>query len=178
MQAKYFAGTTLLHASIKSNCSWAWNGIQKQISFIKKHSRWRLGKGDKIKIWLDVWIAGMDSPPVPRNEIMDSENFIWVQELIINDGSQWNEELVMHLFDTPTANLILDMRIPSSAEDKLIWSLTRNGVFTLKSAYNKLFDESRGTQQSSIFIPGTDIKWKDFWGFKFGQGQSTFFGNV
>ncbi|XP_026451687.1 uncharacterized protein LOC113352018 [Papaver somniferum] len=72
MQAKYFPSTSLLHASIKTNCSWAWNGIQKQVRFKKQHSRWRLGKGNKIKLWLNDWVVGMDTPPALRNGASDS----------------------------------------------------------------------------------------------------------
>ncbi|XP_026419375.1 uncharacterized protein LOC113315294 [Papaver somniferum] len=41
MQAKYFPYTSMIHASSKSNFSWAWKGVQKQISFIKVNSRWK-----------------------------------------------------------------------------------------------------------------------------------------
>lgn len=68
-----------------------------------------------------------------------------------------------HLFDQHTADLILKMRVSVSTTDKLIWKLNKNGNFTLKSAYKKLFEDSLGSRQFSIFIQGTNTKWKDFW---------------
>lgn len=78
LQAKYFPYTFILHASFKTNCSWAWKGLQKQITFIKANSRWRVGTCTKIKIWLDVWIMGMTEPAVPRHGVEHSEDYIWV----------------------------------------------------------------------------------------------------
>ncbi|XP_026396260.1 uncharacterized protein LOC113290887 [Papaver somniferum] len=79
MQAKYYSGTSLIHATHKKNYSWAWNGLQKKIPFIKQHSRWRIGQGNQVKIWVDVWILGLDHPPEPRSDAADSESFIWVK---------------------------------------------------------------------------------------------------
>ncbi|XP_026436393.1 uncharacterized protein LOC113360274 [Papaver somniferum] len=66
VQEKYFSCTSFLHAPFRTNCS----------CFIKQHSQWRLGKGDKIEIWLDIWVIGLDVPPVPRIGITDSESYI------------------------------------------------------------------------------------------------------
>lgn len=35
MVAKYFPGTSMLHATIKKDCSWACKGLQKNMDFIK-----------------------------------------------------------------------------------------------------------------------------------------------
>ncbi|XP_026458614.1 uncharacterized protein LOC113359151 [Papaver somniferum] len=94
IQAKYFSCTSLLHAIVRTNFSWAWNGIQKQIEFIKQNSHWRLGKGDKIKVWLDVCVLGLDNPPVPREDITDRESYIRVQDLMLQDRQNWNSDLI------------------------------------------------------------------------------------
>ncbi|XP_026410150.1 uncharacterized protein LOC113305295 [Papaver somniferum] len=86
IQAKYFPFTSMIHASSKTSCSWDWKGVQKQISFIKADSRWRFGKGDKIKIWLDVWVTCMNEPPTPQQGVTNSEDYIWVHELLVQDG--------------------------------------------------------------------------------------------
>ncbi|XP_026458643.1 uncharacterized protein LOC113359183 [Papaver somniferum] len=88
MSAKYFPYTSMLHASKKNVCSWAWKGVQKNIEFIKQHNCWRFGSGDHIKIWIDVWIIGMDSPPIPKQEVVDSENFVWVKDLFMPNARQ------------------------------------------------------------------------------------------
>ncbi|XP_026441776.1 uncharacterized protein LOC113340941 [Papaver somniferum] len=54
------------------------------------------------------------------------------KELILQDSQNWNTELIQHLFEEHTVELIMRMRIPSFAKDKLIWKLTNNGAFTLK----------------------------------------------
>ncbi|XP_026428270.1 uncharacterized protein LOC113324157 [Papaver somniferum] len=165
IRSKYFPDTSI-HANIKTNCSWVWKGIQKQLTFIKQHCRWRLGRGNKIKIWLDVWIPGMSKPPTPKHGVTDSEQYIWVMDLFLQDSSQWNSELLHHLFDSNVVDLILNLRIPTAAEDKLIWSLIHNGFFTLKSAYNKLHELSLGNLQTFDKIPNSTITWKKLWNVK------------
>ncbi|XP_026459824.1 uncharacterized protein LOC113360536 [Papaver somniferum] len=56
-----------------------------------------------------------------------------------------------------------DMRIPLVADDKFIWNLTKNGIFTLKSTYNKLHEESLGAIQVSTTIQHTNVRWKQLW---------------
>ncbi|RZC81200.1 hypothetical protein C5167_043775 [Papaver somniferum] len=138
LQSKYFPGTSLLHASIKPNCSWAWKGIQKQINFIRQHCRWRLGKGNKIKIWMDVCIIGMNTPPVPKQEVEDSKQYIWVQELFTQNTRQWNTQLLQHLFDSQTVALIMNMRIPHAAEDKAAWMQIPGGASIFSGNFNNI----------------------------------------
>ncbi|XP_026383413.1 uncharacterized protein LOC113278906 [Papaver somniferum] len=129
MSAKYFPGTSLLHANKKTDCSWDWKG--------------------------------MDSPPTPRQDITDSEDYIWVEDLFLPNRRQWNEDLIYHLFQPDTAAFILQMRVPIASTDKLISKMTKNGSFTLKSAYKKLFENSLGNVQVSNFIQNTNLSWKD-----------------
>ncbi|XP_026385109.1 uncharacterized protein LOC113280738 [Papaver somniferum] len=105
----------------------------------------------------------MTVPPIPRQDAEYSENYIWVKELIIQEDNQWNASLVQQLFDSETANLILQMRIPTATKGKLIWNLTRNGHFSLKSAYNKLHEISLGDTDVSLMIQNTEIQWKEMW---------------
>ncbi|XP_026460009.1 uncharacterized protein LOC113360757 [Papaver somniferum] len=106
---------------------------------------------------------GLEAPPIPKQGVEDSEIYIWVQELLIEEGTQWNSPVVQYLFDSETADLIPNMRISAVAEDRLIWCLTRNGKFSMKSAYNKVFELSLGDTEISLKIPSTDITRKEFW---------------
>ncbi|XP_026396445.1 uncharacterized protein LOC113291087 [Papaver somniferum] len=163
IQAKYFPATSLLHASIKTDYSWSWRGIQHTISFLKANSCWRVGRGNKIKIWLDIWIIGMDNPPSLRAEITDTEDYIWVMKLIQPNGKAWNLQLLQHIFDQQTMDMITKMRISPSVEDKLMWKLTRHGGFTLKTSYKKIYEHNLVDVQVSTEIQGTSVKWKELW---------------
>ncbi|XP_026422282.1 uncharacterized protein LOC113318323 [Papaver somniferum] len=108
----------------------------------------------------------MTEPPTPKEGTENSEDYIWVQELLTQDGKQWNVTIVQQLFETDTAHLILNTRIPIVAEGKLVWNLTRNGNFTLKSAYKKLHEISLGDTEVSVNIQNTEILWKELWDIK------------
>ncbi|XP_026414137.1 uncharacterized protein LOC113309835 [Papaver somniferum] len=64
--------------------------------------------------------TSMEVPLTPRLEAEDNENFVWVSELFLSDGREWNVDLVHYLFDQHTAELILKMRLSAYATDKLI----------------------------------------------------------
>lgn len=80
-----------------------------------------------------------------------------------SNGKEWNLQLLQDLFDQQTMDLIIKMRISPILDDKLMWKLTKHGGFTLKSAYNKLYEESLGYVQISTEIQGSVVKWKELW---------------
>lgn len=99
---------------------------------------------DKIKIWLDVWVIGMDMMLRIVRNIYGFKIFFQDNRIL-----SWS---IHHLFEPETTYLIMNMRIPAVAVDKLIWNLTRNVIFTLKSTYNKLREISLGNLQVSLKI--------------------------
>lgn len=79
----------------------------------------------------DIWVIGLSEPLVPKQGTENSEDHIWVQELLIQEGKQWNVPLVRHLFEAETASLILHMRISIAAEDKRSSGILQEIEFSL-----------------------------------------------
>lgn len=52
-KAKYFPNSDFLSSVLGSKPSYVWHSIYEAKSVIKSGSLWRIGKGDKIKIWED-----------------------------------------------------------------------------------------------------------------------------
>jgi len=52
-KAKYYPNTDIFQASIGNNPSYAWRSIQNSVWVIQKGSCWRIGNGNKIRIWED-----------------------------------------------------------------------------------------------------------------------------
>ena len=56
LKAKYFPHTSFLDASIPVNASFIWRSICEAKSVLQDGLSWRVGTGEKIKIWGDKWL--------------------------------------------------------------------------------------------------------------------------
>ncbi|XP_026428820.1 uncharacterized protein LOC113324744 [Papaver somniferum] len=82
LRSKYFRNGDILHQKIEAkNCSYVWNGITKGMIVAQQHYFMKINNGRGTKIWLDRWIPGMTTPPVPVNELF--RFYADVVELII-----------------------------------------------------------------------------------------------
>lgn len=74
----------------------------------------------------------VQTPPnhsLPTNSI--------VSELINKESGEWNEQLIDEIFWPHEAASIKSIPLGSAQNsDKLIWHHTRNGLFTIRSAYD------------------------------------------
>ncbi|XP_026459195.1 uncharacterized protein LOC113359837 [Papaver somniferum] len=155
--AKYSRNSSLVHLDkLKDESSWLWRSIYSGLEVVQKHTRWLVRCGSKINIWLDVWVTGLDSPPVPVVGISSLDNFSFVCDLFQPGTRQWDINIVNTLFSQDCANLILNLSVPNTGDDTLIWRPDRKGKFTVKNAYNTIV--------AGRSIP-TDV-WKNLWNFK------------
>lgn len=102
---------------------------------MKFGSRWRIGNGEKVKIWGDKWLPTLSTFRVSSPRLfLDPDSR--VGELITAEETSWNFEAISALFMPHEAEVIrsipLSIRLP---EDKLIWALSFNGLFSVRSAY-------------------------------------------
>lgn len=92
----------------------------------------------------------------------------WVNQLMHPERKEWNEGLIRQIFHPFDADEICKLAIPSSdAEDRIAWHYEKNGIFSVKSAYNlamvsnscessKPSSSSRESNDRSIW----DLIWK------------------
>jgi hypothetical protein len=73
----------------------------------------------------------------PIGTKIDSAQVSQVSELLLADGQGWNEVKVKELFFEGDVDDILKIPIGRArTADYLAWNYTKNGVFTVKSAYH------------------------------------------
>ncbi|KAK9125984.1 hypothetical protein Scep_014830 [Stephania cephalantha] len=66
-----------MDAEVGLRPSWAWRGILEGRELLRKGLRWRIGNGESVRIWDDVWIAKKELVKLwaPRREGLVRDNF-------------------------------------------------------------------------------------------------------
>jgi ribonuclease HI len=163
---KYFRHSTFLDSDIGSNPSYAWRSIWSAKPLLQKGLVWRVGDGKQIKIWKDKWI------PTPTSYMIQSPHRVLdlearVSSLINMDTNWWNIPLIREVFNREEADTIYGLALClGRQEDKQIWVGSKNGLFTVRSAYHlaKASDEAdRGCCSSPDRTQGL---WKVVWSLK------------
>ncbi|XP_026417308.1 uncharacterized protein LOC113312787 [Papaver somniferum] len=174
LRAKYSRNGSLLYLDkLKDESSWLWRSIYSGLEVVQQHIRWLVSCGTKINIWLDVWVIGLNSPPVPVVGSSSFNNFTFVCDLFVPGTRQWDINIVNTLFSQDCVNLILNMRVPNTGTDKMIWMPDRKGKFTVKNAYNTICSSDVDTIVAGSSIP-TDV-WKNLWKFRVPHRVHIFF---
>ncbi|XP_026430826.1 uncharacterized protein LOC113327930 [Papaver somniferum] len=130
MKAKYFEKVDIMHMSPipKPTDSWVWKDIPSGIANIQDYEKWEVGSGVNIDIWQDNWIKIFEDPvskpnncPIGVNKVAD----------LFAENQQWNRPLIHSLFANFIANKIINTDIKVGHDDKVKWSLTKDGKFTI-----------------------------------------------
>ncbi|XP_026417291.1 uncharacterized protein LOC113312772 [Papaver somniferum] len=105
-------------------------GIKWVLQDFEENTRWLVGNGEDISLWNDSWILDASiSKYFPRNEYIQQNINMKVKQLIVNNS--WNiPEEMLTFFSTD------DLPLLSSTSDKLVWTATQDGEFSVSSAIN------------------------------------------
>jgi hypothetical protein len=125
---------------------------------------WRVGNGRDIKIWGDRWLPN-PSTFVIQTPCRILSVDVTVSNLIDPDTKSWNSSLISDIFMEEEAQLICNIPLsPLQPPDKMIWRCTKNGHFSVRSAYymEKDIQASQRNGCSNINT-GAEI-WKVIWG--------------
>ncbi|KAK2418379.1 hypothetical protein QL285_040582 [Trifolium repens] len=108
---------------------WGHSGAQN------KGNRWRIGDGNNIPLWNENWLADVSPLEPVNNDDLFYADFL-VSDIMEHNPKEWNTDIVLSLFDQPTADRILATPLYSSVtDDKRIWHGESNGDYSVKSAY-------------------------------------------
>jgi hypothetical protein len=96
LRARYYPDGNLLKAQLKSGSSYTWQSILYGIQTFNRGCIWRVGDGDQINIWEDLWIPTSPTRKIytPRGSILLNK----VSDLINPSTGWWDEELTRELF--------------------------------------------------------------------------------
>ncbi|CAL8105061.1 unnamed protein product [Prunus armeniaca] len=153
-KAKYLKGHSILDDSVifRQDCSSTWRGVLHGAALLRKGMLWGIGDGGTVEFWKDNWVF---DAPLNQNDsgvdICDPDSVI---SSFYRDG-WWDmeklrvalpEELVQRVISCPVG-------FNSGIQDAQIWKFSSNGIFSVKSAYNMVFEGSTCS----------DVAWTILW---------------
>ncbi|KAL0403885.1 UNVERIFIED_CONTAM: putative mitochondrial protein [Sesamum radiatum] len=126
----------IFQASLGSRPSFTWRSLMAGLPLFRAGCRWRVGSGTQIRAWVDPWIQRPRSfrpisllPPDLANAC--------VSDLIDSVSNDWKVELVNQIFWPCDSALILAIPLSRLGDpDLLIWHYSRDGSFSVRSAYH------------------------------------------
>ncbi|XP_010666976.2 uncharacterized protein LOC104884079 [Beta vulgaris subsp. vulgaris] len=133
LKAKYYPSCEFLDASLGYSCSYSWRSIWSAKALVKEGLVWRVGNGQSINIWEAPWVVDENGRYItsPRNN-----DITMVQHLIDPNNIEWRFDVIDAVFNERDKKCILAIPLCSSSpHDMLSWALTKDGHYSVKTAY-------------------------------------------
>jgi ribonuclease HI len=165
LKEKYYPGGPFLDSNLGKKPSYAWRSIWQAKPLLQEGLIWRVGNGLRIDMWKDKWI------PISPHKILDPVRIIpndaKVADIINQEANWWNIPLIKQIFREETVEQICSIPInPRSQEDRLIWEGTKNGSFSVRSAYHLEVERRRRENWSTSALQSAIPIWRRLWNLK------------
>jgi hypothetical protein len=122
-----------------------------------------VGDGKRIGIWTDKRVLATPGGYLQSPEGVLARN-AKVCELLNTNTNWWNTSLISDIFMAEEAELICGMAVsPRTGEDRLVWRCTKNGEFTVRSAYHLAKDKFEVDKGSCSNRDSNRLLWKAIW---------------
>lgn len=142
VRKKYKVGNTHERAwlAVKSNWSAVWRSVVLGLREVVFPGHcWVIGDGKRIKFWTDKWLSGQPLAEKAIIALPENHNMLLVSDL-------WSHEqgwCLEHMSPYVSESTILELRYVvldcvTGARDRISWSMSAGGVFSVKSAYSML----------------------------------------
>lgn len=119
-----------------------------------------------IRIWEDPWLP-ISKAHSARSTMRILDKEVKVRGLVDVNTTWWKTELVKEVFNEEEANMICSLGVsPCRGKDFLAWEHTKNGVFTVRSAYHLAIERFGKEEGSCSNTHQTQALWKQIWGLK------------
>lgn len=137
MHEKYVKEGDFFKAPVASTTSWGWKSIMQGREVIEGVVRWRVGDGCNINMWYDQWVgeATLDHKQDP--EVVEELSNCTVSKFILNNRT-WDMVKLGEILPANKVDAIRVISIPVNkrANDKLVWSKSTKGTFSVSSTFN------------------------------------------
>ncbi|GLT95628.1 hypothetical protein SLE2022_132990 [Rubroshorea leprosula] len=142
-QQKYLSNKSLFNYPVKPSSSVTWQTILRCNDVLHLGIRWRVGSGNSINLWQDIWVGDSKLQDVVENPIPPNLLDFKVSN-IISPNQSWDITCLQHLLPNHLLNLIIAIPLPiaGSVNDGVYWQGSLNGEFSVKFAF-LLIQQSR-----------------------------------
>ena len=142
LKARYFSEDSILTATCSSMASYTFRSILHGRDLLWERLIWRIGDGSQVRIHHANWI--------PRSNSMKPLGQVYmpgvtrVTHLLSHDGKSWNMGRLQAMFTPDDVHDIQQIAVGGPGRsDYLAWNYTKDGCFTVKSAYHMCMAKSR-----------------------------------
>ncbi|KAA3458125.1 reverse transcriptase [Gossypium australe] len=137
LKAKYYPNSNFSEARLGNLHSLTWRSVWAARGLLDKGLCWRVGMGEKISIWDDLWISGKEEDRIPNQD--NNANIKLVSDLIDATSRRWKPELIRDTFAGDIVEKILQIPLAELAhEDLQVWRGELTEEFSVRSAYKLL----------------------------------------
>ena len=129
---------------------------------IEKVAIWRVGSGQMIDVWHHKWLPDLNHSkiisPYANNDVSR------VCDLFLLGPQTWDPGHLASCFLPLEADMVRKIQVYADGEeDILIWPLTADGDYSVRSAYRMLVDNENQLLPSSSASNGDGSVWKKIW---------------
>jgi hypothetical protein len=165
MCEKYYPGSEFWDSNLGRRPSFALRSIWQANGLLQEGLMWRVGNGYRINLWNDKWL------PATPHKILDPARVLpreaRVADIINRDANWWDIPLIEQIFTEDTVEKICSIPINHrSQEDKLIWTGTNNGRFSVLSAYHLEVGRRDRDNWSTSMGNSVSLLWRRLWSVK------------
>ena len=160
--AKYFPNGNILEASDHPRCSYAWRSILQARGVIEKGAIWRVGNGQLIDVWKHRWLPNPNHSKIISPKA--SSSIHRVCDLFLLDARIWDPGHLASCFLPWEVDMVWGIQVcEDGVEDTLIWPLTNDGEYSVRSAYRMLVSAEALLMPSSSSSDNNGLVWKKIW---------------
>ncbi|KAL0412615.1 UNVERIFIED_CONTAM: putative mitochondrial protein [Sesamum radiatum] len=162
LKARYFPNGDIFSATAGRRPSFTWRGLMAAHSLFLAGCRRRVGSGELIHAWLDPWLPRPRTfRPITPGPV--SGGGLYVSELMDPVVGEWDAQRVREIFWPEDSELILSLPLSRTGEEDVwVWHYTKNGMFSVRSAYH-LACELEDRPCSSDREPRDHWWWRKLW---------------
>ena len=157
-KSRYFPRSSFLGAKLGYNPSFAWRSIWNSRQLLLYGCRWTIRNGQQVSVMNDPWVRGGHGSWIqsPQSQGVHS---LRVSDLIVDEERVWDIDKLESLFPDDMVQAILDTPLFAEVQnDKIVWTMERNGRYTVKTGYKLAMMELLHTDRFHV-----EGEWHRIW---------------
>lgn len=122
----YFPKKEMREAKKGCHPSWFWSSFLHGRELIEENALWKMGNGNKIRVWEDRWIPGLEKMKINSENAELAGEELKVERLIDKKNKSWLLSEIEEKITPEEKDVIRAVHLPvERKEDKQIWPFTK-----------------------------------------------------